>query len=67
MVELRYGPNEPGVTDFHYRATLPIGFAGKLAVGDSDCDLFVGHQRTPLVMEKAQLETGLVSFRRRAV
>jgi hypothetical protein len=65
--ELRYGPNEPGVTDFHYRATLPIAFAGKLAVGDSDCDLYVGLERTPLVMERARLESGVVTFHRRAV
>lgn len=65
--ELRYGPNERGVTDFHYRATLPIVFAGKLAVDDSECDLFIGDQRTPLVMERARLESGVVTFRRRAV
>jgi hypothetical protein len=65
--EIRYGPDEPGITDFHYRATLPIAFAGTLAVGDSDCDLFVGNQRTPLIMEKARLVSGVVSFRRRAV
>jgi hypothetical protein len=63
--ELRYSANEPGVTEFHYRATLPIPFAAKLAVGDSDCDLFVGDQRTPLVMERARLESGAVSFNRR--
>ena len=65
--ELRYGPNEPGLTEFHYRATLPIAFAGKLAVGDSDCDLFQGDRRTPLVMERARLESGVVTFKRRAV
>jgi hypothetical protein len=65
--ELRYGPNEPGVTDYRYRATLPIEFAGKLAVGESECDLFVGALRTSLVMERARLESGVVTFRRRAV
>jgi hypothetical protein len=65
--ELRYGPNEPGLTEFHYRATLPSAFVGKLAVGDSECDLLQGDRRTPLVMERARLESGFVTFRRRAV
>ena len=69
MIEsVRYGPNEPGLDEYVYTATLPIKTAMRLAVEESDCELIAGSDLVPLVAIPNSLRNnGQISFHRRGV